>query len=197
MKVAITVWGNRISPVFDSANTLLIAEIENGQIINRYYEPFKPEISSKFAEKFKELDISVLICGAISEVPAAILAASNIECIPFISGSVFMVLESLALNKPIIPTFLMPGCRRCHGQRKKNAYYGLAYKEVNNMPRGDGTGPMGKGPGTGRGQGGCTTGNPGQGQGMGQGQGRGQGRGMGKGQGRGQGQGRGGRGQGR
>ena len=186
MKVAITVWGNRISPVFDSAHTLLIAEIENMQIINRYYESFNPEISSRFTEKLEEMNISVLICGAISEVPAAILAESKIEFIPFISGNAFKVLENFALKKPIIPVFLMPGCRGCHGQGKKNAYY-TQLKEVRNMPRGDGTGPQGQGPATGRGQGGCATGNRGQGQGQGQGRGQGKGRGAGRGQGRGQG----------
>ncbi len=189
MKVAITVWGNRISPVFDSAHTLLIAEIENRRIINRYYESFNPEISSRFTEKLEEMDISVLICGAISEVPAAILAESKIEFIPFISGSAFRVLENFALKEPIIPGFLMPGCRGCHGQGKKNAYY-AQIKGVENMPRGDGTGPQGQGPATGRGQGGCATGNRGQGQGQGKGQGRGQGRGRGAGRGQGRGQGR-------
>ena len=38
MKVAITVWGNRISPVFDSAQTILLAEIEQGKIISEYEE---------------------------------------------------------------------------------------------------------------------------------------------------------------
>ncbi len=190
MKVAITVWGNRISPVFDSAHTLLIAEIKNEQIINRYYESFNPEISSRFTEQLEQMGISVLICGAISEVPAAVLAASDIEIIPFIAGSAFRVLESFALNMPIIPAFLMPGCRRCHGQNKKNAYYGLTNKEVSNMPRGDGTGPQGQGPATGRGQGGCATGNRVNQQGTKRGQGRGNGQGKGgagRGQGRGQG----------
>ncbi len=191
MKVAITVWGNRISPVFDSANTLLIAEIQNRRIVSRYYESFNPDIPSLFAEKLEEMEISVLICGAISKVPAAILSASSIEFIPFITGSAFRVLENFALNRPIIPAFLMPGCRCCHGHGKKNAYYGIDYKEVNNMPRGDGTGPAGQGPGTGRGQGGCMTGNRGQGQGAGRGQKRGQGLGMGRGRQRGQGTGRG------
>ena len=54
-------------------------------------------------------------------------------------------------------------------------------KEVNNMPRGDRTGPQGQGPRTGRGQGSGR----GQGQGSGRGQGQGSGRGQGKGAGKG------------
>ena len=41
MKVALTAWGDRISPVFDSAHTLLIAEIKNKQIISKHYESFE------------------------------------------------------------------------------------------------------------------------------------------------------------
>ncbi len=187
MKVAITVWGNRISPVFDSAHTLLIADIENRKIIKRYYESFDPEISSHLVEKLELMDISILICGAISDVLAEIIASSKIELIPFISGSAFSILENFALERPIIPAFLMPGCRGWHGQRKKTCYYNIPYKEVSDMPRRDGTGPDGQGPATGRGQGRCRTENNSQGQG----------RGQSKGAGRGQGKGNGGRGQGR
>jgi len=72
----------------------------------------------------------------------------------------------------------------------------LSKKEVNKMPRGDRTGPMGFGPMTGRGMGYCA-GNPGPGfmvpgPGLGFGRGFGMGRGMGGGMGRGMGLGRGG-----
>ena len=74
--------------------------------------------------------------------------------------------------------------------------------EVLIMPRGDGTGPLGKGTMTGRGRGFCISDKfnpkkplPGKGQGpergMGRGQASGQGRGQGPGQGQGSGQGRG------
>jgi predicted Fe-Mo cluster-binding NifX family protein len=40
MKIAITTWGNRVSPVFDAAKTLLIADIENQSIHSKKYEVF-------------------------------------------------------------------------------------------------------------------------------------------------------------
>ena len=43
MKIAITIWGNRISPVFDAARTLLVARIENRTILKKRYIPFNPD----------------------------------------------------------------------------------------------------------------------------------------------------------
>ena len=43
MKIAITVWGNRISPVFDSAQTILLAHIESGKIVEQRRE-FLPRL---------------------------------------------------------------------------------------------------------------------------------------------------------
>ncbi|MEZ4551736.1 MAG: hypothetical protein R2860_13105 [Desulfobacterales bacterium] len=43
MKVALTAWEDRISPVFDAARTLLIAEVENGEIVKRQHVSFFPE----------------------------------------------------------------------------------------------------------------------------------------------------------
>ena len=40
MNVAITVWEHRISPVFDSARTLLIAEIKDNALVSTSYLTF-------------------------------------------------------------------------------------------------------------------------------------------------------------
>ncbi len=118
MKTALTVWENRISPVFDAAQMLLIAEIDNTKIINKRHEPFDPEIPLRFIDRLLEIDVAVLICGAISEIPANMIEARAITLIPFISGNAEDVLEHYAQGLPIIPAFLMPGCNR---KRKKQA----------------------------------------------------------------------------
>jgi predicted Fe-Mo cluster-binding NifX family protein len=191
MKTALTVWEDRISPVFDSARMLLVAEIENKKVTGRRYEPFDSDLSSHLAERLAELDIAVLICGAISELPANMIEAAGIKLIPFITGIANEVLYVYAKGIPIIPAFLMPGCghkRRRHagsgaGKKAKCPFY--SQKEVIYMPKGDGKGPQGRGPGTGKGQGGCKSGRGGgaSSRNSGQGQGRrkwgGQGRGKG------------------
>lgn len=195
MKVALTTWEDRISPVFDAARNLLIAEIENGEVRDRRYEALFPEMPAQLGDRLKHLGVEVLICGAISQLPAAVIEAGGIELIPFIGGNVEDVLLSYAKGKRIVPVFSMPGCGRARRRRVRGLWN--TEKEVNAMPRGDQTGPDGKGPGTGRGRGGCGGGQgvvqPGQGRGRGKGQGQGQGIGPGRGPGRGSGPGRGNR----
>ncbi len=192
MKLALTVWEDRISPVFDAARKLLVAEVENRVIADTSYERFDSTLSPRLTERLTELDISVLICGAISEQLSRLIESSGIKIIPFISGNVDEVLAAYVKNTLVKPAFLMPGCgRKRHRQNRgypENKLYGCPnpIKGVMNMTKGDGTGPQGQGPAAGKGQGGCKKGkggkNPGQGMGRGTGQGQGKG-GGGKGRG--------------
>jgi predicted Fe-Mo cluster-binding NifX family protein len=193
MRIAITVWENRISPVFDVATRILLAEIQNGRVFNRQFIPFDPGFSWRLAEMLKEMGVSILICGAISKVPANIISAGGIKLMPFISGETEQILDAYAKGNPIFPAFSMPGIGKHCRRRGNRLIYFIQQKGVTNMPRGDGTGPAGQGAGTGKGRGGCKTGTggqAGQGRGLGRGQGRrgGQGKGQGQGQNQGQGQ---------
>jgi predicted Fe-Mo cluster-binding NifX family protein len=113
MKVAVTVWEDRISPVFDASRRLLIAEIENARVTRRSFVIFNPERPSNLAKTLAELDVPVLICGAVSQVPANLIVAGGITMIPFIAGEVDRVLDTYAKGNSLAPTFLMPGCHGC------------------------------------------------------------------------------------
>ena len=110
MKIGITVWKNRISPLFDSARMLLIAEIENGTIVGSHYETLHSEVLSSKATKIYTMGVKVVICGAISYFLANMIEAYGIRIIPFVAGDVNHVLD--AYLKGNLPTqkFQMPGC---------------------------------------------------------------------------------------
>ena len=110
MKVAITVWGNRISPVFDSAQTILLAEIEHGEIISRRREFLPRLVASGLARMVAEKQVDTLICGAISERPAQIIQQSGIALLSFVGGNAERFLEDYAAGRPL-ELFRMPGCR--------------------------------------------------------------------------------------
>ncbi len=110
MKLAITVWGERVSPVFDSARTLLIAHIKNRKVTTVSFEPFDARMEAGPADKLNLLDVKVLICGAISKNDSALIESRNIRLVPFISGDVNQILELFARGNSLIPRFLMPGC---------------------------------------------------------------------------------------
>ncbi|MBU1344419.1 MAG: dinitrogenase iron-molybdenum cofactor biosynthesis domain-containing protein [Proteobacteria bacterium] len=128
MKIALTVWGNRISPVFDSAQTLLIAQIKNNQVIKKSYESFDSNTAG-FSDTLKKLDISVLICGAISEKPTNMIAVSGIKLIPFVTGNAEQVLDLYLSNKPVSSAYFMPGYRKL-GCRNGLKNAGLNFEKI-------------------------------------------------------------------
>ncbi len=110
MKIAITIWGNRISPVFDAAKTLLITEIENGMVINKEYLSFDPHLLQGMINLFKEKNISALVCGAISTRPAETIVEHDIRLFSFVMGNAQNFLDSFTGNNRIEKSFIMPGC---------------------------------------------------------------------------------------
>ncbi len=109
MNVAITVWGNRISPVFDSAQTLLVAKIREDQVVDRKIQPFQATKFASCLSLLRELEIRVLICGALCEGPVRMLEAHDIEVIPFVTGEAEEILECYVQGKDLAE-FAMPGC---------------------------------------------------------------------------------------
>lgn len=129
MKVAVTVWEDRVSPVFDSARNLLIAEIENARIIDTSYQQFNPEMVSQLASMLRTEGVDVIICGAISEGPATLLEAAGFDLISFIAGDVDKVFKNFIQEDPVWTELIMPGCRRnicCRGRIRER----LAMKSI-------------------------------------------------------------------
>lgn len=118
MKVAMTVWGNRISPVFDSAQTILLADIDDGVVVDEQREFLPRMVATGLARMVVDRGIDVLICGAISERPARIIQQSGIRLLSFVGGSVDEFLSAYAAGRPIGP-FMMPGCEE---QRLRNEW---------------------------------------------------------------------------
>ena len=110
MKIGITVWKNRISPLFDSAQMLLIAEIENETITDKYYELFHLYLPSSKAIQIYNMGVKVIICGAISYFLANMIEAYGIRIIPFVAGDVNHVLDAYLKGNLPTPNFQMPGC---------------------------------------------------------------------------------------
>ena len=109
-KIAVTVWEHRVSPVFDSARTLLIAEIQEDALISTSFLTFDPDRPLELVQLLQAQMIVTLICGAISEGPASMLEAAGIELISFIAGDVHRVLATILQGGPLGAQFKMPGC---------------------------------------------------------------------------------------
>lgn len=129
MKVAMTVWGNRISPVFDSAQTILLADIEDGKIVDRRREFLPRMVAPGLARMVAEKGIDTLICGAISERPSQIIKQSGIKLLSFVGGNAENFLEAYAEGGPL-ELFRMPGC--CNKRENLVSHSGPLPGEVKN-----------------------------------------------------------------
>lgn len=109
MKIAVTAWEDRVSPVFDSAKILLIAQVEKQEIVGRSYEPVDMSTIAKAVESLQQKEIKQVICGAVSEESITILEGYGIELFPFIAGEIEVILDRFVKGEEI-ETFVMPGC---------------------------------------------------------------------------------------
>jgi predicted Fe-Mo cluster-binding NifX family protein len=114
MKVALTVWNERIAPVWDTAGRVLIVDekredvisLEGMDIIHR-------------AQALADAGVETLVCGAISRPALHWVIATGIQVHPFTSGSVIEVLSAWREGRLDDPVHAMPGCcrrQRCRGR---------------------------------------------------------------------------------
>jgi len=124
MKVAIPIWVNRISPVFDVAKRLLVVDIEGGAEVSREETGLEETQLMLRARRVAELGVDVLICGAVSRPLEEMLVSREVRVIPNICGPVEEVLRSFVSGCLTDEAFLMPGCcgrrRRLRGRRGRS-----------------------------------------------------------------------------
>lgn len=125
--IAMTVWGQRISPVFDAARTLLIAEIDGNTVVGTSHLAFDPERPLELVHMLLRQQVVVVICGAVSEQPVAMLEAAGIRLIPFVAGDVDQVLDCFIKGRALGSAFRMPGCGKhfcCRGKIRRGREIG-------------------------------------------------------------------------
>jgi predicted Fe-Mo cluster-binding NifX family protein len=110
MKVVLTVWENRISPVADSARQLLVVDVEDRTVRGRHTERIDVESVFYRARKLADLEVQVFICGAISDFFASLVEGYGIRLIPFICGEADEVLDAYLGDSLRSPRFVMTGC---------------------------------------------------------------------------------------
>jgi predicted Fe-Mo cluster-binding NifX family protein len=118
VKAAFASWNDRIAPVFDVAQWIQLVETETGRIINQDRASVAGETPSQKASRLAELEVGILVCGAISRPMQAVIAAYGIEVIPFIAGDLQEVIHAWLCGKLSDSNeYIMPGCRRGSGRR--------------------------------------------------------------------------------
>lgn len=110
MKIAIPLWNDCVSNVFDFAHRLLLVDIENGKEINRSEVELKADSLLQRAGRLKSLEVDVLVCGAISRALSQMVTTSGIQVLPYVTGRVGDVLQAYLTSQLVKPEFTLPGC---------------------------------------------------------------------------------------
>ena len=110
MNIAITIWGNRISPVFDASRALLVAKVKDGQVVEQKVIMFNGLHFDWVEKVLRQHAINVRFGGAICEIGIERLETLGIEVKPFVTGKVNTVLRQFTMNGEV-NEFAMPGCR--------------------------------------------------------------------------------------
>ena len=122
MKIAIPIYGDYVSNVFDFAHRLLLVDIENGKETQRREVEIEGFSLPQRAGQLKNLGADVLICGAISQLLANMVTQSGIEILPYVTGNTENVLGAYMAGQLTGAEFRMPGCwpgaRRGFGRRR-------------------------------------------------------------------------------
>lgn len=117
MKVAMPIWQGRISPVLDAAGRLLVIEYDGSHEITRNEESIAGQYTPQLASRLTDLEVDVLICGAISQPLFSLVTARNIKVIPWVTGQIEEILDAYQTNRLQTQRFMMPGCGGCRRGR--------------------------------------------------------------------------------
>lgn len=115
MRIAIPVFGNRISPRFDFAPLFGLYDTEGEKIIGSRNISCDGWGDVERATRLKELEVDTLICGGVPNYLLGILTNSGIKVVPWIAGTVDEALALFLQNRLDPGMILCPG--RGRGQR--------------------------------------------------------------------------------
>ena len=110
MRIAIPVWKERVSPVFDVAKHLLVVDIEDSAEVARELKTVTEDQLTDRAQYLADLGVEILICGAISRSLELILGARGVGVIPKFCGTAEEILQAFLCGTISNRRFLMPGC---------------------------------------------------------------------------------------
>jgi predicted Fe-Mo cluster-binding NifX family protein len=116
MRIAIPIWNDRVSPVFDVSRSIRVADIIDGTVIHQADHALG---NASRASKLVEIGVDTLICAGISTPLEATLWVSGIEVISDTCGAAEEIINAFASGDIEMLSFRSPGCG-CGGNTKRN-----------------------------------------------------------------------------
>ncbi|MCF8029573.1 MAG: NifB/NifX family molybdenum-iron cluster-binding protein [Desulfohalobiaceae bacterium] len=128
MLVAISVWNQRIAPVFDVSRMALLCLTQHGRMIREYREGLPSADPVGKIHKLLSLKTDVLICGAISRNILELAEMHGIATFPFTTGSVEEVKTAYMQDRLAESGFARPGFRKRRRKRCQVAEQSFDHK---------------------------------------------------------------------
>jgi predicted Fe-Mo cluster-binding NifX family protein len=120
MKIAIPIFGARVSPRFDFAPRLLLYTLEDGRVVGREELSLDSWNAWERVERLKQMGVEALICGGIPGCSAQALEEYRIRVISWVSGDAEEALSCFLRGELSPGRNLCPGPRGMrHGLRKR------------------------------------------------------------------------------
>ncbi len=142
MRIGISVWRGRISPVMDTAGALMVVDIDERVETQRHRQQLSADDSVRKAAEISGLGIDILLCGAISRRMESALTVAGVHAIPRLCGDVEHVLAAFFDDRLADDEFQMPGCGG-RGMRRRFCGRGGGAGRRGRAGRGGGMGPCG------------------------------------------------------
>ncbi len=125
MKAVFTTWRNRIAPVFDVAQEVVLVEADQDRRVRSTVMALPKEPLERKVRWLCEESVKVLVCGAMSRGALELVRVENIEVFSFVAGDTDQVIAAWLQGSLEQKAFAMPGCahqrqRRCRHRGRNN-----------------------------------------------------------------------------
>jgi len=109
MRVAFSIWKDRVSPLFDSAAHLLLVEPNSRGLQEKSLVNVDSLSMLQRIQMLKKWNLDLFVCGGIT--PSVLKAVRNqsIETVPFMCGRVDDLIQALERGEDLRAMFSMPG----------------------------------------------------------------------------------------
>jgi predicted Fe-Mo cluster-binding NifX family protein len=109
MKVAIPTWRDRVSPVFDVAQQLLLVELIDAAVVSRQQVTLLETDPARRTRRLQDLQVQTVICCAVSQPLREAVVSCGIEVIDQICGNVDEIVAAYQNGTLDEERFAMPG----------------------------------------------------------------------------------------
>jgi len=122
MRIAVPVWSGRVSPVLDSAQHLVCFDFGEGDVSEKVHRDWTGATLCGRVLSVLDLDVDVLICGAISRACLFMLQARGVGVQPFLCGEVGEILDSYRRGSLGSAAERLPGTAGIFGDQGRDSW---------------------------------------------------------------------------